>query len=408
MMVLSIAWKNVWRNKTRSMVVITAITLGLIGGIFSSAIMFGMSDGRVKDAIKHEVSHLQIHNPKYQDNQEIQYTINNLNTIIYSLDTMKAVKAYTTRIKIPAMIQSSNTGTGANIIGINPEEEKIVTNISELISDSTGSFFETKIRYPVVIGQKIAEKLKIHLRSKILIQLQNTDGSITGGSFRVVGIFNSNNTMFEEQNLFVRKKDLAAIAGLSKSSAHEIAISLYNMQDAQTVANTLQLTFPDQEIKTWKKLQPDIAMLNDLMNNMMMLFMIIILLALGFGIINTMLMVVVERIKEIGMLMAIGMNKTKIFFMIMLETIFLSATGGVIGMIISYGLVSFFNSYGIDLSIVGKGLESIGYASIIYPTLHLDFYFTLSILIIITGIISSIYPARKALKYSPIDAIGTD
>lgn len=407
-MVLSIAWKNVWRNKTRSMVVITAITLGLIGGIFSSAIMFGMSDGRVKDAIKHEVSHLQIHNPKYQDNQEIQYTINNLNTIIYSLDTMKAVKAYTTRIKIPAMIQSSNTGTGANIIGINPEEEKIVTNISELISDSTGSFFETKIRYPVVIGQKIAEKLKIHLRSKILIQLQNTDGSITGGSFRVVGIFNSNNTMFEEQNLFVRKKDLAAIAGLSKSSAHEIAISLYNMQDAQTVANTLQLTFPDQEIKTWKKLQPDIAMLNDLMNNMMMLFMIIILLALGFGIINTMLMVVVERIKEIGMLMAIGMNKTKIFFMIMLETIFLSATGGVIGMIISYGLVSFFNSYGIDLSIVGKGLESIGYASIIYPTLHLDFYFTLSILIIITGIISSIYPARKALKYSPIDAIGTD
>lgn len=406
-MILSIAWKNIWRNRTRSLIVIVSITLGLIGSLFSIAMMVGMSEERVKNIINNEISHIQIHHKKYHENRELKYTITNIEKITHTLDTTKSIKAYTTRSKATAMIRTAATGAGITVVGIDPDKEKKVTGISELISDSSGSYFNTKMRYPVVIGQKIAEKLKVHLRSKIIIQLQGTDGSITGGAFRVAGIFRSNNTMFEERNLFVQKSDLAKIVGIPQNATHEIAIILHDKENLSTTKKSLQSLFPDKEIKTWKKIQPDLALITDFMNLMMLLFMSIIMLALGFGIVNTMLMVVMERIKEIGMLMAIGMNKSRVFFMIMLETVFLSLTGGVIGMVLSYGLIAVFQTHGLNLSSVSKGLESFGYASYVYPALNNIFYFYITILMIFTGIIASIYPALKALKYNPVDALRT-
>jgi ABC-type antimicrobial peptide transport system permease subunit len=137
-------------------------------------------------------------------------------------------------------------------------------------------------------------------------------------------------------------------------------------------------------------------------------FLIIILFALAFGIVNTMLMVVIERTKEIGMLKAIGMINSRIFNMIMLETIFLSIIGGLVGLAISILCIEYYGNHGFSLEAFKEGYNSLGFSSMVYPKNDYQFYVSTTILVIITAILSSIYPARKALKLRAVEAIKDD
>jgi ABC-type lipoprotein release transport system permease subunit len=158
----------------------------------------------------------------------------------------------------------------------------------------------------------------------------------------------------------------------------------------------------------WKEIQPDLAMIADMMQQIYAIFMVLILAALSFGIVNTMLMAVLERTRELGMLAAIGMNHRKIFSMIMLESIFLSITGGFAGMVLSGAVIAATAKNGINLMKYSEGMEAFGYSAHLYPTIGAEFFIITTILIVLTGIFSSIYPARKALKLNPVEAIRTE
>jgi ABC-type antimicrobial peptide transport system permease subunit len=162
------------------------------------------------------------------------------------------------------------------------------------------------------------------------------------------------------------------------------------------------------EVLNWKKLAPDLALMTDMVQQFYLIFGIIILAALAFGILNTMLMVVLERTREIGMLTAIGMNKKKVFSMIMLESVFLSIIGGVTGMIISFLVIRLTSNTGINLSRYAEGFAALGYSADVYPRISAGFFGIVAVFIIITGILSSIYPALKALKLNPVEAIRTE
>ncbi len=429
-MIWSIAWKNVWRSKVRSLVVMIAVMLGLFAGIFSAALMNGMMEQRIKSAISNEISSIQLHNPKYLENKEILFNISSSDSIVRSIEEMPEVKAVSKRIKLTGMAKTARTGTGVIIYGIDPEKEKKVTDIYTKICDSTslvvnknftdplriqnhlkdscGTYFENAKRNPIVIGEKLAKKLKVKIRSKIVISLQRADGSPTEGAFRVIGIYKTNNTMFDEMNIFVRSQDLENLTGLDSTKSHEIAILLNDNEQCDEVEATLNAEYPLLSVMTWEEIQPDLGMMSGYMNAMLYIFIIIILLALGFGIVNTMLMVVLERIKELGMLMAVGMNRSRVFKMIMLETIFLSITGAILGMIISSLCINHYAVSGINLSKWAGGLEAIGYEAILYPSINLDFYFGVAVMVVLTGIIAAIYPAIKALKLNPAEAVRSE
>ncbi len=402
---LSLSWKNIWRNKTRSLIIIFAIVFGIIGGVGIISFMNGLFNQRIEMAIGNEVSNIQIHNSHFQSNKEINDTIFDISKVTSVLDSYREIKAYSVRLKSVTMINSANSSEGIMLNGIDPEREKAVTDIHKYIQE--GNYFSDNRKNGILIGEKLARKLKIKMRSKVVVTMQSASGSITNAAFKVIGIYKTNNSTFDGHNAYVRKSDLAAIIGLGPQTAHEIAISVISDKETRALSSSLKskCNSDNLSIETWDEIMPELSLMTGALDYMLYIFMSIIFLALSFGIINTMLMAVMERVREIGMLMAIGMNKTKIFIMIMLETILLMLTGSIAGLILSYAMVNFFQKHGIDLSSVSSGLSGFGLSSIVYPFLVTKSYFNIVVMVIITGIISSIVPARKALKMNPSEAI---
>ena len=214
--------------------------------------------------------------------------------------------------------------------------------------------------------------------------------------------------MFESSNVFVKNSDLMNLTGLNDKQYHQLVVKLHDVSQTDEVKKAIVKELPDLEVLSWKEIQPDLAMMTGMVKLFYSVFMVIILAALAFGIVNTMLMVVLERTKELGMLTAIGMNKKRVFSMIMLESVFLSLIGGVVGMIVSKLIIMASARNGINFYNYTEGLEAMGYPAHIYPVISPGFFITVTILIIITGILSSIYPALKALKLDPAEALRTE
>jgi len=251
--------------------------------------------------------------------------------------------------------------------------------------------------------------LRFNLKKKVILTMQDVDGNMVGAPFKITGIYRTSNSMFDEMNVFVRNDDLISLTGFSPDKAHEIAVIVNDTKVSLTTAQKLKKAHPSLQTVAWLEIQPDLAMMTDWMELMYFILIGFILFALGFGIVNTMLMVVLERVKELGMLMAIGMNKRRIFLMIMLETVFLCLIGGVIGMAISLVVIQYYSVNGLDFThLFGDGLEALGYEAFIYTKISFNLFTKTAVMIVLTGILASIYPARKALKLNPSEAIRTD
>lgn len=408
----AIAWRNVWRNKLRSIIIICAVTVGLFGAIVYYTFAMGLMQQRIESAISNEISNIQIHTPEYLLNEEIKFTIPESNRIVDEIKAIDGVKAVSSRLKSMAMASTAETGTGVMLNGIEPENEIQVTKLFEQLIE--GEYIKNSDRIPILIGKKLAKKLNARIKSRIVITVANIDGIITYGAFRIVGIYHTENDMFDEMNVFVRKNDLAKLLNVKEQDSNELAIALYNHDLSESITAQLKTKYSseiDQEklsIRSWKEIVPSLNAMIAMMDYFGYVFLIIILFALAFGIVNTMLMVVMERTKEIGMLKAIGMVNRRIFNMIMFETIFLSIIGGLFGLVISILCVEYYGNHGFSLEAFKEGYNSLGFSSIVYPKNDWQFYISTTILVIITAILSSIYPARKALKLRAVEAIKDD
>ena len=250
--------------------------------------------------------------------------------------------------------------------------------------------------------------LDYRIRSRIQITFTDPEGNPVQGTFRVCGIYRTTNTGYDQMSVFVNSDELAALCGTGNPMIHEIAVMLRNIEDADNVRQKLSSLPPGNIVSTWKDLAPDAAYMNDFMIMYYFIIIGIIMFALAFGIINTMMMAILERTKELGMLMAIGMNRRKIFTMIMLETTFLTGVGAVAGMISGWGIVSMLGKTGIHFSGWGEGFEAIGFAAVVYPYITTGFFIFVIIMVIATAILSSIWPARKALKLNPVETLRTE
>ena len=402
-MILKIAWRNIWRNKIRSLVVIIAIALGLWAGTFASGFYEGMIGQKINDVIENEYSHFQFHHKKFRDELAIKEVIENGEEIREKLNSEEKVVGSSGRVIATAMIASANKSGGIKAVGVLPSDEAVVTHLNDKIV--VGEYFEGIKRNPILISKKIADDYHLDVKNKLVLTLQDVDGEIISASFRVAGIYKSNNGMFDEMNVFVQRSDLQNIVNLQPSEFHEIAVLLTEHSLAEQYAKKYADLYPNLEVLPWLDLAVGMRYMVEASGTFAYIFVGIILVALLFSIVNTMLMAVMERTREIGMLKAVGLNRRKIFSMIMLETVFLSMIGAPLGLLIAYGFIERLGKVGFDLGSVGEAYSEMGFAAVIYPELGFETYLSITIMVFCMAFIAAIYPARKALKLNASEAI---
>ncbi len=401
-MVPIIAWRNIWRSRTRSLVVIGSIVIGIWALIFLLGFMQGQVDNYVSGIIESETSHLQMHNAQFEDDFDVKLTIDNASKIVEDLESDPGVHAVTSRILLNGMISSSAAANGIMVKGIDLEREDSVTHILAKIME--GAAPDTSKRNQILVSERIAEKLKVKLRSKVVLTFQNTDADITTAAFRVSGIYKTHSKLHDELYVFANKKDLVRLAGVPPGSAHEIAILLREIDHSDAFAENLNETYP-WKAETYKQISPDLELFSSQIKLNLIIMTTIFMLALIFGIINTMLMAVLERVRELGMLMAVGMNRVRVFFMIVLETLYIALVGAPIGIILGYFTTKYLNRVGINLSAWSSALEEFGMKDIVRPSLESGTILTVAIAVLITAVLASIYPAIKAIRLRPVQAL---
>jgi ABC-type lipoprotein release transport system permease subunit len=286
---------------------------------------------------------------------------------------------------------------------LRPLENQRFTTEKKLSEAFSGLLTAKEIK---AYGMKIREAAWSYREgSKIILTFLDANGTQTGAAFRISGIFRTNNDFFEAMSLFVPRDELLRLSGMEEGQCHRIIARLEDNDLTDKASASVREALPGLEVMNWKQIQTDLAMIADYLNQIYGIFMVLILAALAFGIVNTMLMAVLERTRELGMLSAIGMNRRRVFSMIMLESIFLSIVGGFAGMAVSAVVIAITNHTGINLVKYAEGLEAFGYSAQLYPTIGADFFIMLTVMIVITGILSAIYPARKALQLNPVEAL---
>ena len=401
---IKISWRNVWRNKLRSFVVIISVVFGLLGGIIIIAMSYGLNEERMNNAVETYLSHIQIHNKSFSEEYNIKHTIDNLEGIENAINNDSRVVSYSKRIILNGMLSNSNGSYGIQVKGVDPIEEVKVTNTYEKVIE--GEYFKSEKENTILVGKKLAERLNLKLKSKVVITFQDENYELTSLLYRVEGIFRSGNSRYDEANVFV--KNVSITKNLPNFSGyHEIPILLTDIELRNQVKNDLISKNSNNLIEGWDDISKDLAYANEMLAAVLYIFMMIILSGLSFGIVNTMLMAILERRKEIGMLMSIGMSRFKIFLMISFETMFLSIVALPIGLILSYSTVEYYSVVGIDLSIVEAGLENFGVGTRLYFKVPNQEYFIVAIMVFVISIISSIFPSVRALKINPVEATKT-
>ncbi|MCU0342736.1 MAG: FtsX-like permease family protein [Ignavibacterium sp.] len=403
-MLLTLAWRNIWRNKKRSLIIVAATAIGLACGLFAGATMYGMWDSMINTTIDRDLGHFQIHTKSYEDEKLLTDTIPGFQKIVDQLQSTKFVNGVSSRTIIEGMVSSATSSNGVRILGINPESEKNTTSIYK--QTIQGNYFQEDWKNQIVIGEKLAENLGARIKSKIVLSFQGLDGSIIYGAFRVAGIYKTESSTFDKANVFIKEDDLLKLIN-SEVISNEIVVRVSSVQQLDSVYIPVKKMYPELSVKYWGDLAPELKLFYEMLFTQMYIFVGIILFALLFGITNTMLMSVMERIREFGMLMAIGMKRSRVFLMIMMETISLSLIGGVVGIAFGLIFIEYFGYVGINLSAFTEGLSQWSLGTQLYTSLPFSFYPPLVLMILATAVIGAFYPALKAIKLKPATAIRT-
>lgn len=407
-MLIKLAWRNLWRNKIRTSIMMGAMVFGLMGVVAMIGFMNGLVDSMIKNAIAWQTSHLQIHQSEYLINPELKDIIPDSQAITAALANQPDVKAVSERFLADGMIASARSTRGIRINGVNIEQEQRITPLTDHIQQ--GQWLDEVGRNPILVSLKTAQRLKLRIGSKVILTLSDVKGDVSGAAFRVRGIFKTPSTAFDDGNVYVRKADLEKVAGLR--GAHEISILLKSNDDkilekTKTFTESLlsQMTNDPLVVRKWIEIQPLLSTMMSSMDISNQVMLVVFVLAMTLGVINIMLMSVFERIREFGVLMAVGMQQHKIRALIILETMFLGLSGCTLGLLGSAIMLKVLSITGLSLSGLTDGLGAYGVDTLLFPRVSFYEYRMIIVAIFVASLFAALYPARQILKRRPVDAM---
>ena len=393
-MLIRLAWRNVWRNRLRSAIMITATLFGLLGVLLMIGFVNAMTENMIDNAIRLQTSHLQIHRQQYLINSELGEQLADADQLSQQLHALPHVAAVTLRQRVDGMVASAITTRGVQINGVDMAQESAVVDIGEKLV--AGSVLPVQGRNPILLSGRLAAKLNVRLGSKVVLTFSDITGEVTGASFRVCGLFDTASTAFDEGQLFVRRGDLANYSGID--GVHEIAVRLKSRttldEDRQTVAALLPA---GAVVRDWRQIQPILASMMASMDLSNAIVAGVFILALGFGMVNIMMMAVFERTREFAVLLATGMSRLKVLSLILFEACFLGAAGAMVGLLASWLLIQLLGNTGLPLGAMAQGLGAYGVDAVLYPAVALRYYVAIFIMVVLVSVIAALYPARQIL-----------
>ena len=402
-MLLKLVWRNIWRNQRRSIIVLGSVIIGVISIFFLEGVTNAFLNQMLYNQISLSTSHIQIHKRGFIDNKTIQNYIPSQDVVESVLNAQSGIDSYSKRGITFGLLSSAENSSGIYLFGIKNEMESKVSKIKSSVTSGEYLSGETG---EMLIGKKLADKLNVQIGDKVVAMANELDGSIGSDVFRIKGIFETENSEFDRSNIFINLSQFESMLSLD-NKVHEFAIILDNPQNANLIRDQIitKLNNSSYEVQTYEQLLPLLILQIELSKEATIVFNLIIGLVLIFGIINSMLMSVFERINELGILLAIGMKTTKLFTMILLESFLLGCLGTVVGSSIGGVIIVLLNKSGLNLSLFAESLNSYGIGAILYPTVNITQVSSVLIMIPLISIIGAVYPAYKAIKLQPVEAI---
>ncbi len=350
------------------------------------------------------IGHIQIHKSGFQKNMSIEKSMGGLETIKDALRKTPGIAAFSERVKDFALISSPESSAGILLLGVDPVSEKKVSTIHRRLRK--GAFLKKEDDNKILIGAQLSDNLKAGLDDKVVIMSQASDGSVAAAAYEIAGIIETGAEEIDKGIALITLKaaqDLFVLNG----KVSEIVLKLNSLDgvDAATKLLREKINQTKFEVLNWKEISPQIYQWLQFDAVFTSLILFVVLLVVASGILNTILMAVLERTREFGIMLALGTRPGQVVFTVAAESFFLGLIGTFIGALLGTGLVIFFGANGIDLSAVSSALNNFYIGSVIYPRLDYVGIGIYSLIVLTVSIIISIIPALKASRLSPIEAI---
>ena len=403
LILIKLAWRNIFRNKRRTIIAATAIGIGLAALIFVDALMIGMTENMVRTATASFLGDAQIHRKGFRDTQEVSLTIQALDEVTEGLAKENIVEYFTQRTLASAMITSPANVSAIILVGVHPPTEKFLSQIDDALTE--GVYFEGDNSRDIVIGAKLAEILEIGLGDRIVVTVAQAEtGDLSQEMFRISGIYHFAGEEMNSGMAFVRIEKAQEMLAIGNET-HEIAIKFTSVAYAQDPALPFWNAYSEHgnEALSWTELMSQLTAILEMTKYSKYIVGVILFFVVIFGIINTLFMSLYERMFEFGVLRAVGTRPFGMARVILFEAGALAIVSIGLGMVLGFLITAILNRTGIDYT----GIEMVGVTiqEFIYPVMTVQQFIIYPVWLFIFTIIAGLYPARYAAKMSPAAAM---
>jgi ABC-type lipoprotein release transport system permease subunit len=395
------AYRNLGRNRRRSLLSALALSMGLALLLFVAAFFKGEMRGSMESTLRLDSGHLQVRAADYNPDKlsvAWEYLVENPGQVAAQIEALDLVQDATPRLVASGIVSVLDDSSGVQIMGIDPASE---ANAIYRQGVMAGEFLTADDREGILIGSPLAENLGLKVGDQLNLLVNTSDGSVDEQMFTVRGIFSTGSTNYDKGIVFLPLAKAQSFSGAGDHASF-IFVLLHDREQAEEVAAAIR--GPNNiQVKTWSELNELLVLIDEFSNAYIMILNLIILGVTATVIVNTLVMSVFERTREIGILTAIGMKGRQITTLFLAEASLLAAGGIAVGLIIGGALAAYFGKYGIyfgDLGVSGMIFEDR-----IYAYLTLQDTINLTITSFIITLLASLYPARLASRMEPVEAL---
>jgi ABC-type lipoprotein release transport system permease subunit len=407
-MTVQIAWRNLWRNPRRTLIILTAIVIGISSMVVLSALSRGIMEGMVRNAINNLVGHVRIQDPGFRIDPSISRHLKDPDTIIAEIGSLIPADARVNRrIKVDGLLSTSREHIGITIVGIRPREEVGASFIGNPVY--RGRMFEPDESNGLVVGEALLDRIDAKIGSKVVLMSQSETSENVSRAFRIKGTFKTELAQTEKSYVFVPLSILQKMLGVA-DGVTEITISTKQGQLADhsaLLAENINARIQGREVRAedWRQMLPAMDAYLKMFNGFMLIWFVVVFVAMGFGLVNTMLMAVYERMREFGLQRALGMRSSLVVRLVMSETLLLLIIGAIIANALAFTLIYLMAQSGIDLSVFSQGTEMWGIERIIIPVVAAWDVYTANGVVLVLGLLVGLYPALKAARFTPVETM---